>query len=131
MALKSCVSAVALVALLPASAALAHHSNAMFDRDKVIELKGTIREFQWTNPHTFIELDTPGATQPFSIEGPTPGVLRAKGWKFNSLKAGDQVTIKAHPLKDGRRGGGLVQVVKASGEVLNYEPPAPVAAPAR
>lgn len=131
MQLKSLILSGAIVALSAAPPAFAHHSNAMFDRVKVIELKGTVREFQWTNPHTFIELDTPGSTEPFSIEGPTPGVLRAKGWKFNSLKAGDQVTIKAHPLKDGRRGGGLVQVTKASGEVLNYEPPAPIAVPAR
>jgi hypothetical protein len=100
-------------------AALAHHSNAMFDRTRTIEVKGAIREFQWTNPHTWIEMEIPGpagATR-YTIEGPTPGILRAKGWKFNSLKPGDQVTVKVHPLRDGAPGGGLMSVM-VNGVVL-------------
>ena len=113
------------LAICAAAPAFAHHSNAMYDRTKVIEVKGTVREFQWTNPHIFIELDVAGSTTPFSIEGPTPSILRTRGWKFNSLKAGDQIAVMMHPLKDGRRGGGLVQVTKGD-LVLSYEPPPPV-----
>ena len=104
----------AVLSILSSPALLAHHSNAMYERDKVVDVTGTIREFQWTNPHTFIELTVDGPTGPYNytIEGPTPGVLRSQGWKFNTLKAGDKVTVKVHPLKSGRVGGGLVSVTK-------------------
>jgi hypothetical protein len=97
-----------------ASTAFAHHSNAMFDHDKQVDVVGTVREFQWTNPHVFIELtvDSPGGPQNFSIECSAPAVLRAHGWKFNSLKAGDKVVAKVHPLKNGSVGGGLISLSK-------------------
>ena len=73
---------------------------------------------------TFIELEVPGAqagaTQRYTIEGPTPGLLRNHGWKFNSLKAGDQVVAKVHPLRDGSMGGGLVSV-SINGSNFVYE----------
>jgi hypothetical protein len=104
----------AIVAGLSTSAVWAHHSNAMFDRQKEAVVTGTVREFQWTNPHVFIELVVDGPSGPYnySIEAATPGVLRAHGWKFNTLKAGDKVVAKVHPLKDGRLGGGLISVSK-------------------
>jgi hypothetical protein len=104
----------ASLAALTAAAALAHHSNAMFDRQKETVVTGTVREFQWTNPHVFIELTVTekSGSSNFSIETSAPGVLRAHGWKFNSLKAGDKVVAKIHPLKDGRRGGGLISITK-------------------
>lgn len=103
-----------------ASPALAHHSNAMFDRTKSLDVKGTVREFQWTNPHTWIEMEIPGAqgASHYTIEGPTPGVLRSSGWKFNSLKPGDQIVAKVHPLRDGTPGGGLMSVTLSGGAVL-------------
>lgn len=104
----------AALPLLASPLLLAHHSNAMYERDKVLDIAGTIREFQWTNPHTFIELTVQGPNGPYNytVEGPTPGVLRSQGWKFNTLQAGDKVTVKVHPLKSGRVGGGLVSVTK-------------------
>ena len=94
--------------------ALAHHSNAMFEHDKTIEVSGTVRDFQWTNPHVFIELTVAGANGPqdLSVECSAPAVLRAHGWKFNSLKVGDKVVVKIHPLKNGSVGGGLVSASK-------------------
>ena len=118
MKLRTLALAGALVAA-NAPAALAHHSNAMFDRTKTVEVKGTIRDFQWTNPHTWIEMEVAGkagATR-YTIEGPTPGILRSRGWKFNSLKPGDAVTVKVHPLRDGTPGGGLMSVT-VNGAVL-------------
>ena len=117
MKLRTLALAAGLIAA-SASAALAHHSNAMFDRTKTVDIKGTVREFQWTNPHTWIEMET--ANGHYTIEGPTPGILRAKGWKFNSLKPGDEVIAKVHPLRDGSMGGGLVSVSSASG-TFTYE----------
>jgi len=95
-------------------AALAHHSFAMFDQSKQLPLKGTVHDFQWTNPHAFIDLmvDTPQGPQKFTIECPTPGVLRSDGWKCNSLKPGDKVVAKVRPLRSGKPGGGLNYIFK-------------------
>lgn len=113
-----------LCSMASSTVALAHHSNAMYDHSKTLEVAGTVREFQWTNPHTFIELtvDSPQGPQNYTIEGATPGVLRRQGWKFNSLKPGDKVVVKYHPLKKGNLGGGLVSVQK-DGATLGYAPP--------
>src|SRR5262245_58844099 len=103
------IRTLALVAALCASsAAVAHHSNAMFDRTKELTVSGTVHEFQWTNPHIFIELTVTGHDGPynFSVEGPSPSVLRNHGWKFNSLKVGDKVVVKVHPLRGDKKGGG-------------------------
>ena len=83
------------VSTLGASIALAHHSNAMFDDTKEVEVAGTVQQYQWTNPHVFIELMVDGAEGPhkFTIESPTPGVLRGHGWKFNTLQPGDKVAF--------------------------------------
>jgi hypothetical protein len=86
----------------------------MFDRTKQIKLDGVVREFQWSNPHIFVELtvDGPGGQTNYSIEGTSPGVLRRQGWKYDSIKAGDKVEVLMSPLKDGRPGGSLIYVVK-------------------
>jgi hypothetical protein len=103
-----------MVAVLSSPTAMTHHSNAMFDRSKELVITGTVREFQWTNPHVFIELVVAGEKGPYnySIETGAPGVLRAHGWKFSSLKAGDKVVAKVYPLKSGGLGGGLVSISK-------------------
>jgi hypothetical protein len=106
---------------LGAPAAWAHHSFAMFDRAKDVVLKGTVREFQWTNPHSFIELevaDPQGVTQTFSIEMNSPNNLTRQGWKSGSLKAGDKVVLAMNPLRDGSRGGLFVAVQLPDGKVL-------------
>lgn len=114
--MKHCKSffAVAAGSALAASAALAHHSNAMFDDTKDLEVAGTVHDYQWTNPHVFIELmvDSPDGPRKFIIESPTPGVLRAHGWKFNTLKPGDKVVAHVRPLRVGTAGGYLVSLAK-------------------
>jgi len=104
-----------------ASAALAHHSFAMFDQSKKVVLKGTVAEFQWTNPHSFIELDVPDASgKPvrWSIELNSPNNLKRQGWERNSVKAGDKVAVTINPLKDGKSGGLFNSVVLPDGKVL-------------
>jgi hypothetical protein len=101
--------------------ATAHHSFTMFDQTKQVTITGTVTEFQWTNPHAYIEIDIPGeggAVKHWSIEMGSPGILMQGGWKFKDLKAGDKVTIIANPLRDGRLGGLLVQVTLPDGRVL-------------
>jgi hypothetical protein len=114
MKLKTWFGPAAVYSVFSLSSALAHHSNAMFDNTRDVEVAGTVREFQWTNPHVFIELmvEGPNGSYRFIIEGPTPGVLRGHDWKFNSLKAGDKVVAHVRPLREGRIGGYLVSLSK-------------------
>ena len=107
------------LAAVPASA---HHSFAMFDQRKIMTLEGTVTEFQWTNPHAFIEIDVPGErgqVRHWSIELNSPNNLTRQGWRRNSLKPGDKVTLRMNPLRDGRPGGLFLDVRLASGKVLD------------
>lgn len=103
------------------SAALAHHSFAMFDQSKVMTLEGKVREFQWTNPHAFIELDVSngGKVQHWSIELNSPNNLRRQGWKRLSLRPGEQVSVRIAPLRNGHPGGLFLDLKKADGTVLD------------
>jgi hypothetical protein len=109
---RSVFFAVGVAAAL-AVPALAHHSFAMFDNQKDVTLEGTIKEFQWTNPHSWIQVmvkDESGKEVEWSIEGGSPNSLSRNGWKRTSLKPGDKVVVITHPLKDGSAGGSLVSV---------------------
>jgi hypothetical protein len=100
---------------------LGHHSFAMFDRDKEVTLVGTVREFQWTNPHAFIEMDVPdskGAAEKWSIELNSPNNLTRQGWKSSMLKPGDKISLTMNPLRDGKKGGLFVSVVLPDGKVI-------------
>ena len=108
-------------ALIAGAPALAHHSFAMFDRQKEVTLKGTVKEFQWTNPHSFIEIEVPdekGVTTAYSVEMNSPNNLTRQGWKSTSLKAGDKVVLLMNPLRDGSKGGLFVSVMLPDGKVL-------------
>jgi hypothetical protein len=105
--------------------ALAHHSGAMFDRTKTVDLVGTIKEYQFSNPHVWIEVMVPPAAkkagaQPvqWSIEGEGPALMARIGLGPSVLKAGDKVTVRAHPLRDGRSGGSLISITLPDGRVL-------------
>ena len=112
---------VAALAGLLAAPASAHHSFAMFDRDKQVTLKGTVKEFQWTNPHIFIQIMAPGAggkLEEWSVEGGSPNMLFRQGWESTTFKPGDQVTLVINPLKDGGRGGNFVFGTLANGKTV-------------
>lgn len=118
VALGIAVLAGSLVIALPAAA---HHSTAMFDFSKTIEVKGTIKEFQWTNPHTWTKVDVDGqgaAKVEYGLEGMSPNYLSRNGWSKRALKTGDKVVLQVHPLKDGRPGGFMVSVKLADGTLL-------------
>jgi hypothetical protein len=115
MQVSKAVLALAGLSLVSASAApaFAHHSFAMFDNTKNVTLDGTIKEFQWTNPHSWIQIivkDPAGKEVEYSIEGGSPNGLSRGGWKRTSLKPGDKAQVVIHPLKDGTNGGSLVTV---------------------
>jgi len=114
-------SVLATAALISAPAALAHHSTAMFDMNKDVTLDGTIKDFQWTNPHTWIVFLVPNAAgnyDEYGIEGMSPNYLVRNGWNKHTLKPGDKVTLTIHPLKDGRKGGFDVSVKLPDGRLI-------------
>ncbi len=114
----------ALAAVLSAAGFIgtvwAHHSFAMFDMSKTITIEGTVKEFQWTNPHAWIEVmvQAPDGPKQYSIETHNVIALTDAGWKFNSLKPGDKVTVVMNPLRNGTAGGGLVSAKLADGRIL-------------
>jgi hypothetical protein len=102
--------------------ALAHHSFAMFDQKREVTIKGTVREFQWTNPHAFIHVqvrDDTGGSEIWQVELNSPNNLKRQGWKSNMLQAGDVVTVVLNPLKDGSKGGLFVSITLPDGSVLH------------
>jgi hypothetical protein len=111
----------AAVALTGASESMAHHSFAMFDQSKQVTLKGTVKEFQWTNPHAWIEVmvtNAQGGAEVWGVELNSPNNLIRQGWKRTALKAGDKVTVVINPLKDGSKGGLFNAVTLPDGKVL-------------
>ena len=106
---------------LAAVPALAHHSFAMFDQTKQMTLEGTVREFQWTNPHSFIELEVPSGSRVtrWSIELNSPNNLTRQGWRRTSLTAGERVSVRIAPLRNGHPGGLFLDLRKADGRVLD------------
>ena len=108
---------VLALAAVPASA---HHSYSMFDMAKTVELKATVTQFKWQNPHSFIlaDVEAPGGKERWAIEMTAPANLVQEGWKRTSLKAGDKVTIWVHPLRSGAKGGSYAGVRLADGKTL-------------
>jgi hypothetical protein len=124
--MKTFLIAASSLALLSAAApAMAHHSGAMFDRNREKVITGTVRDFQWTNPHASFAIDVPDAGgQPsvWQIEMNSPNNLVADGWKRSTLKVGDKVSVGIHPLRDGRPGGSYVGITLPDGKRLGAEP---------
>ena len=90
--------------------AAAHHSFALFDTTKSVTLEGTVKRFEWTNPHSWIFLDVTGSrnvTEEWTIELPAAGALAREGWHAKYLTAGERIVVRINPLKNGQRGGSL------------------------
>jgi hypothetical protein len=109
------------VSLLPILAE-AHHSGVMFDELKEVTVEGVVKEFQYTNPHSWLLVDVTGkdgkvVTWGFEAEGPT--TLMRNKVRPSDLKAGTKVTITGHPMKDGRPAALWMKAVRADGVVLN------------
>ncbi len=100
---------------------VAHHSSAMFDKEQVREETVTIREFQWTNPHVWIQItleNDKGEAEEWSIEGLGPNGLFRNGWRPDSFKTGDVVQIRFNPMRDGTNAGGFIGARLADGKIL-------------
>ena len=113
--------ALALALFIPAAPALAHHSMAMFDQTKTVTLSGTVKEFQWTNPHCYIQLmvkDASGKDVEWSLEMGAPMYLYAKGWRPSVLKAGMPIKVTINPLRNGDPGGVVLTATTADGKQI-------------
>ena len=100
---------------------LAHHSNAMFDKSQARQVTATVREFQWTNPHIWIQVlieNENGEQEEWSIEGGGPNTLFRKGWRPNTFKPGDVVEFKLFPMHDGSNAALFVGAKFSNGETL-------------
>ena len=119
--MKRIIAVFIMVLWLANQGALAHHSATMFDDTKVKELSGTIKEFQWKNPHIWIQIfvqNPAGAKEEWSIEGGGPNSLSRQGWRPTTFKAGDTVTIIVNPMNDGSPGGLFVAAKLADGKTI-------------
>jgi hypothetical protein len=117
----SMIGVLAAAVLLPALPVSAHHSFSMFDHDKTVALKGTVKEFDWTNPHAWLQVSVPdpsGKTYTWAFEMGGPAQEAKAGWAPTTVKPGDLVSVNFHPLKDGSHGGQLLNAVLADGKLV-------------
>jgi hypothetical protein len=117
---------IVIAAMLTAGSLFAHHSFAMFDQSKSVELRGTVRSFRWSNPHVFIQLlvaNEGGDEAEWSIEMTSPEHLARVGWKPGTLKPGDKVTLMIHPMRDGVKGGQYLSGTGPGGPLLGSPQP--------
>jgi hypothetical protein len=122
MRMKKRIAAAALALAMLPQVAGAHHSYAMFDMTKSLDLKAKVVQFKWTNPHAWLTIDVKdasGAPVTWNVEMNSPNNLMLLGWKRSTLKPGDEVTITVHPLKGDKAGGSFMSVTLANGTKIN------------
>ena len=123
------VGGIAAALLVAPAAAQAHHSFAMFDHTRKLTLSGTVKDWQWVNPHTWLQLKvaSPGGGEvEWRIEGRSPNVLSRRGWTRKVLSPGDKVIVVVYPLKSGEPGGAFARLTLANGTELNADTPTAV-----
>ena len=113
----SLATIAAAIFVMPASA---HHSFAMFDATKEVTMSGTVKEFEWTNPHSWLRVTVndakTGKPALWALELSSPARLTTMGMHANSVRPGDSVSVTFHPMKDGTRGGQFIQAVLPGGK---------------
>ncbi len=120
MNVKIIAIALATAVAMPA---VAHHSFAVFDMSKTVVLEGTVKEFQWTAPHCWVQLMVPGADGKeveWSIEWRSPNQLTRTGVRRDSFKPGDKVQITVNPMRSGSPSGSLSKAVFPDGRTLDF-----------
>lgn len=122
---------LALATVVLAESAQAHHSAAMFDLAKTVTVQGTVKEFQYTNPHSWLQVlvvGSDGKVVEWGFETEGPSTLLRVGIKAKTFQPGDKVSIVANPMRDGRPAGAWISATKADGTVYNLRPQRPPAA---
>ena len=113
-------------AILGEGAALAHHSPIVFDQTRTLSITGTVTEFKWGNPHSWIHLDVKdehGEVASWGVEMNPANNLAREGWRASTLKVGDNVTIVVHPLRNNEKGGQFLSVKLPDGTKLGGQGP--------
>jgi hypothetical protein len=123
-ALKQAVLAILALGILVSAAniAIAHHGYAVFNTSTQATVSGTVKQFVWMNPHTWLWLNVQnnqGGVDVWGFEGMSPNFLGRRGWTRTSLKPGDQITITFYPFKSpSQKGGAFLTAKRPNGEEL-------------
>jgi hypothetical protein len=118
--LGAIAAAITMAAFAPAAA---HHSFAPFNLETEKTITGTVKIFEWTNPHTWLWVDVQnekGAIETWGIEGMSPNYLGRRGWTKDTFKPGDKVSVTVRPMRDGSPGGMFVRATTADGKKLTF-----------
>ncbi len=104
-----------------ATATHAHHSSAMFDQQQSVTLSGIVKQYQWSNPHCWIQVTVNDKTGPaeWSVEMGSPSQLFRAGWRPTILHAGEAIVVVVHPMRDGSKGGLFVSATHADGTPID------------
>jgi len=119
-----------VIALFMAGSAWAHHNAAGIDRTKTVTVEGTVKQFKWANPHSWVEIEVPdkkGGVELWNAEMTSPSILVRAGWKKTTLNAGDKVKLVVNPLTNGSPGGLFVSITLPTGQELKQQAPRPAA----
>jgi hypothetical protein len=120
MNMRALITAGVLV-LAPTAAAFAHHSYAEFDTDKKLTLQGTVKEFQWTNPHSWLLFNVQndkGEMEQWAVELNSVSLLAARGWRPKTVAPGDRVEVTFHPMRNGSKAGSYMAIKLPSGKTM-------------
>lgn len=123
--MKAAVVPLMALLLIAPSTGFAHHSFAMFNRDQTISVTGMVKDYEWSNPHVWIHVmvtDEKGVPREWGFEMQSIAQDSRAGWRPDSVRPGDRITVEFHPLKDGTRGGQLASAVLANGTRLGPPP---------
>ena len=127
------VAGLVAIALCMAGSAWAHNNAAGIDRTKTVTVEGTVKQFKWANPHSWMELEVPdkkGGVELWNAEMTAPAGLVRAGWKKTTIKPGDKVKIVVNPMANGTPGGLFVSITLPTGQELTQQPPRAAQAPA-
>jgi hypothetical protein len=112
---------VVAIASLCTSIASAHHSFALFDISKLITVTGTVKEWSWSNPHTWLKVivvKADGSSEEWALVGSSPNMMSRWGWNAADINVGDKVVVDVHPTRDGQHNGSLQTIFLPKGKVL-------------
>ena len=126
MTLKKRVLCLSFITLAIPGRLLAHHSFAVYDHSRTLNLKGKVTRWQWSNPHAYLDIDVRegDAVKHYTLEGTSINMLQRLGWRSNMIKAGDEVKVIFAPLLNGEPAGLLLEITLPGGETKELPVPA-------
>jgi Family of unknown function (DUF6152) len=126
------IGLIACAAIAYEQPVFAHHSFAQFDASKTLTLNGTVRNFEWTNPHAWLWILVPGpagTTELWGAETKAPTGLARDGWTKRSFKPGDKIKLEIHPIRTGAKAGDFIRATFADGRQVAVGDPVSVGPP--